>query len=221
MPLQVLTVVAMEVEMLAIAAFAAALAAGFMATWWCASRQLAPCKAAGRTSTAPCKAAGRTPVAPAALPQPTPAAANACSTARATTAAASPQPPLPPVRTGLPVPPYAGNVPQWRLDRAAAAGRCARDKIEGRAKRVPKTPAGPPGPKTILVIARAVRSGAGSGIVAGPWDGARGYVTVQGHKGPAIHNDAVFHGFHSREEAESYWNAALPGAAVAWLPPVC
>ena len=120
---------------------------------------------------------------------------------------------------GLPVPPYAGNVPQWRLDRAGAAGRCARDKLDGRVNRVPKTPAGPPGPKTILVIARAVRSGAGSGIVAGPWDGACVCVTVQGRKGPAIHDDAVFHGLHSREEAESYWNAAFPGAAVAWLLP--
>ena len=121
---------------------------------------------------------------------------------------------------GLPLPPYAGNVPQWSLDRAEAAGHCARDKLDGRAKRVPKTSAGPPSPKSILVVARAGRGGTGSGIVAGPWDGARGYVTVQGRKGPAIHNDAVFHGFHSREEAESYWNAAFPDAAVAWLPPM-
>ena len=112
------------------------------------------------------------------------------------------------------------NVPQWRLDRAEAAGHGARDKLDGQAARVPKTPAGPPGPKSIFVVARAVHGGAGPGIVAGPWGSVRGYVTMPGCGGSAIPNKAVFHGFHPREEAAFYWNAAFPGAPVTWLPPV-
>ena len=121
------------------------------------------------------------------------------------------------MQAGLPLPPYAGNVAHWLLDRAETAGRHARDKLDGRTRRVPKTPDGPPGPKSIFVVARAVNGGAGAGIVASPWDGVRGYVT---HGGTRIHDKAVFHGFHSREEAESYWRAAFPGVAVTVLPPV-
>ena len=215
----------------AVVAFAAALAAGSVATWW-ASRNLAP---RGAESRPRCRAAAAEPVpadapppagpvqpaeplppqpAEPVSPQPTPADAPQ---------PIPPQPPptaagAPPVHMGLPQPPYAGSVPQWRLDRAETAGRFARDKLDGRVQRVPETPAGPPGPKSIIVVARAVHGDAAPGIVAGPWSSARGYVTVQGRGGPAIHDDAVFHGFHSREEAESYWNAAFPRVAVTWLP---
>ena len=189
------------------------------------------------------RAPWRTPVAPAAVQQPKPAAPPVPSAAQPApvvaaesrplpaAAAASPPPvaaadaaddlqPSPPQPPLPPLPPHAGNVPQWRLDRAEAAGRGARNKLDGRARRVPRTPEGPPGPKSIFVVARAVRGGAGPGIVASPWGGVRGYVTRQGDGGPAIHDDAVFHGFHSREEAECYWNAAFPGASATWLPPV-
>ena len=118
---------------------------------------------------------------------------------------------------GLPLPPYAGNVPQWRLDRAAAAGASARDKLAGTTRRVPKTPPGPPGNKSIFVIVRATRGGTGPGAVWNPYDGIRGYVTTEGGR---IHDNAIFHGFHAREEAECYWDAVFPGTHVTWLPPV-
>ena len=140
----------------------------------------------------------RAPVAPAAVQQPTPAAPPVPSVPQPAPAAADPpaaadvspppveaadaadapqspppQPPpttagAPPILTGLPLPPHAGQVPQWRLDRAATAGRGARDKLDGRVARVPQTPAGPHGPKSIFVVARPVRGAAGPGIVAGP-----------------------------------------------------
>ena len=207
----------------AVTAFAVALAAGFAATWWL-TRRLAPCRAE-RNGTWWHRAPWRAPMEPAAVQQPMPAATpvpapQPLPPQPPPAAAGAPPRPPPPNLMGLPVPPHAGNVPQWRLDRAEAAGHGARDKLDGRAARVPKTPAGPRGSKTIFVVARAVRGGAGPGIVAGPWGGVRGYVTVEGGRGPAIHHDAVFHGFHSREEAECYWNAAFPGAPVTWLPPM-
>ena len=183
--------------------------------------------AAGAPQPAPVAAgAPQPPPAAADAPQPPPVAAGApppdahVSSSPTTHAHASSSPTAPPpVPMGLLLPPYAGGMLQWRLDRAEAAGRFARDKLLGRARHVPKTPPGPPGPKSIFVIARAVSHGTGSGIVWHPWDGIRGYVAVKGG-GSNIHNDAVFHGFHSREEAESYWNAAFPGTPVTWWPPM-
>ncbi len=49
------------------------------------------------------------------------------------------------------------------------------------------------------------------GLVAGSYCEAEGYVSVPGRCG-TLAREAVFCGFHSHEEAEAYWAAALPGA---------
>ena len=44
------------------------------------------------------------------------------------------------------------------------------------------------------------------GIVWAPFSGVRRYILARDGR---IHNDDVFHGFHSREEAEAFWGAAV------------
>ena len=104
-------------------------------------------------------------------------------------------------------------VPAGRIDRARNAGLRAREKLQGLRVRVPPTPGLPRslGPKTHFVFLRT-RDGDRNecsevtrGIIAAPW------VQVEGHaKGShgGLLNPAVFHGFHSMEEARAYWDAA-------------
>ena len=143
------------------------------------------------------------------VPQPTPAPQAA--------PVPPPQPPPAP-----PPPPQAAPVPQWRLSRARRAGECARLKSLGSIPRVPKTtPLGPDGAKTFFVIIRG-REGVGHrfsntirGLAPFLWPDIRGHVL--GEDG-GLHSDAIFHGFHSREEAEAYWGAATASSPLQWLP---
>ena len=156
---------------------------------------------------------------PTGAPPPTPPAAVAAK-------AAPPVPPAapPPVPPAAP-PPVAPQpaVPAWQIDRARQAGSHAREKLQGRRARVPQTPGGPPlGAKTHFVFLRT-RDGDRNecsevtrGIIAAPW------VQVEGHaKGShgGLLNPAVFHGFHSMQEARAYWDAATLQQPVMTIAP--
>ena len=176
----------------------------------------------------PAKAAP--PVPPAAPPPVAPQPGGAPPPVPPAAQPAGAPPPTPPAATAAkaapPVPPAAAPpvVLQWRIDRARNAGLRAREKLQGLRVRVPPTPGLPRslGPKTHFVFLRT-RDGDRNecsevtrGIIAAPW------VQVEGHaKGShgGLLNPAVFHGFHSMEEARAYWDAATLQQPVMTIAP--
>ena len=134
---------------------------------------------------------------------------------------------LPPVEpqeepeVGAAAPGPVGAVPAEWLRIAADAGRAARGKLEGLLEVVPEVlrPDRYPAKKYFVAAAvagtvaaeLAVAGRPSCGYVAGSYCEAEGYVSVPGRRG-TLAREAVFCGFHSHEEAEAYWAAALPGA---------
>ena len=107
--------------------------------------------------------------------------------------------------------------PSWdaRLERAAAAGAAARDKLTGRLACVPPTPELHGMPKNRIYVVLRSSVGDVRGGWADTWRATRPFVeSLDGH---GLAPDSVFHGFPSKKEGLQYWAAAGRHGEPRWL----